>query len=626
MRAETTIKAVEAIAKASSKGRRINGLYRLMGNPEILWKQAYANLYANKGAITKGINTNTLDGFSEERVNHLIRTLNAKEYRFTPVRRTYIPKKNGKLRPLGIPTGDDKLVQEVVRILLEQIYEPIFSDNSHGFRPNKSCHTGLTQVKRTWKGMKWIIEFDIKGFFDNIDHEKMVQILEKKIDDKRIICLVKMMLKAGYIEGWKWNPTYSGTPQGGVISPLLANIYLHELDTFMEKRITLFNKGKVRAKNPEYDKLLTKQSGIRRKIRRVKGDANANNTAPTLSELYLEDKQIGEEKRSIASKDPFDINYRRMRYVRYADDFIVGIIGSKQDAVETLHAIKEFLNKELHLELAEDKTAIKHAETGVQFLGYEIKTYRNWSRLRKVESNGVVALRRTICDALQLHIPQERLSKFCKEHGYGTYYDKDIKGHTRPILLNRSDAEIIQTYNAEMRGIANYYALATSYKQTLDKLIAKAQFSFFATLASKHKTKTSKIMQELRLPNGAGYGIKVTVNGKSKTYKLFKLANHTAPQMSYTELDIKPDTKWLTLAKTELVRRLNATNCEYCGKVGGYMEVHHVRRLKDLEKGKHLWQKQMSEMSRKTLILCRECHDELHGRGLPDWRAKAKVK
>jgi Retron-type reverse transcriptase len=132
---------VEAIAKASSKGRRINGLYRLMGNPEVLWKQAYANLYANKGAITKGVNSNTLDGFSEERVNHLIRTLDAKEYRFTPVRRTYIPKKNGKLRPLGIPTGDDKLVQEVVRILLEQVYEPIFSENSHGFRPAKSCHT-----------------------------------------------------------------------------------------------------------------------------------------------------------------------------------------------------------------------------------------------------------------------------------------------------------------------------------------------------------------------------------------------------------------------------------------------------------------------------------------------------
>ena len=224
MRTDTTIRAVEAIAKASSQGRRINGLYRLTGNPEVLWKQAYANLYANKGAITRGVTQNTLDGFSEERVNHLIRTLNAKEYRFTPVRRTYIPKKNGKMRPLGIPTGDDKLVQEVVRILLEQVYEPIFSENSHGFRPGKSCHTTLTRVQRNWTGMKWIIEFDIKGFFDNIDHQKMLAILERKIDDKRIIALVKMMLKAGYMEGWKWNPTYSGTPQGGVISPLLANI------------------------------------------------------------------------------------------------------------------------------------------------------------------------------------------------------------------------------------------------------------------------------------------------------------------------------------------------------------------------------------------------------------------
>ena len=159
MRTATTIRGVDSIALASAKGRRINGLYRLMGNPDVLWKQAYANLYANKGATTKGVRKNSLDGFAEERVQHLIRTLNAREYHFSPVRRTYIPKRNGKMRPLGIPTGDDKLVQEVVRILLEQIYEPIFSQDSHGFRSGRSCHTALSSIKHSWTGMKWIIEF-----------------------------------------------------------------------------------------------------------------------------------------------------------------------------------------------------------------------------------------------------------------------------------------------------------------------------------------------------------------------------------------------------------------------------------------------------------------------------------
>ena len=188
----------------------------------------YANIYSNAGAMTKGVGDNTLDGFAEERVNNLIKMLKARQYRFTPVRRTYIPKKDGKVRPLGIPTGNDKLVQEVFRILLEQVYEPVFSENSHGFRPNKSCHTALKQVKDKWTGMKWIVEIDIKSFFDSISHEKLVEILEKKIDDKRTVSVIKGMLKAGYMEDWKYNSTYSGTPQGGIISPILANIRSEE--------------------------------------------------------------------------------------------------------------------------------------------------------------------------------------------------------------------------------------------------------------------------------------------------------------------------------------------------------------------------------------------------------------
>jgi group II intron reverse transcriptase/maturase len=624
MRAETTSKRVDEIAEASRSGKPINGLFRLLGNPEVLWKQAYANLYSNKGAITKGVNNNTLDGFSEERVNHLIRMLYAKRYRFSPARRTYIPKKNGKMRPLGIPTGDDKLVQEVVRILLELIYEPVFSQNSHGFRPSRSCLTGLEQVKRQWTGVKWIIEFDIKGFFDNIDHIKMIEILERKICDKRIVTLVKLMLKAGYMEEWKYHKTYSGTPQGGVISPILANIYLHELDVFMEELIESFHKGNMRKVNTEYDEMTNRLENIRTKIKRQKKKSPRNEER--LQELYHEENMMAAKIRKIPSKDPRDAEYRRLRYVRYADDFIVGVIGSKQDAIKITEMVKEFVQVELKLELSEEKTCIKHAEAGVDFLGYEVRSYSSKEYVARVKINGIKRLKRTVMGRMQLHVPREKKIRFCAKHGYGTYEDNTVKAQARPELLNRSDVEIILTYNAEMRGITNYYAIATGYKQHLGMLIAKAQYSFFATLANKHKVNTPKIMQRLKLPNNQGYGVTVEVKGKAKIYNLFRLADHKKPTLTDANVDRNAKTAWYTLSTTELVQRLNANKCEYCGKEGGYMEVHHVRALKDVDKSDSCWKKTMSRMRRKTLVLCFRCHHELHGSGLPSWRKLAIVK
>jgi RNA-directed DNA polymerase len=214
---------LEGITDASIKGNRVKDLFQLMTNNKEIWFEAYANIYSNKGAITKGVNDNTLDGFSEERIEGIMEQLKQKRYRFTPAKRVYIPKRNSrKKRPLGVPTGDDKLVQEVVRILLERIYEPIFSEHSHGFRPNRSCHTALEHIRKKWTAIKWFIEFDIKSFFDSMSHEVMISLLEKKIDDKQFIKLIRCMLKAGYLEEWKYYPTYSGTPQGGIVSPILT--------------------------------------------------------------------------------------------------------------------------------------------------------------------------------------------------------------------------------------------------------------------------------------------------------------------------------------------------------------------------------------------------------------------
>ncbi len=214
----TVIRRLEALATISQQGKRINGLFRLMLNP-IVWHEAYANIYANEGAITKGVDHVTLDGFSEQRVNTIITQLRNGSYRFQPVRRVYIPKKQGKKRPLGISSGDDKLVQEVARMILERIYEPIFEDSSHGFRPGRSPHTALQQIGRVWQSIKWLVDMDIRDYFNTIPHDLLMSLLSKKIEDKRFLRLIQAMLDAGYLEDWTYHTTYSGVPQGSIVTP-----------------------------------------------------------------------------------------------------------------------------------------------------------------------------------------------------------------------------------------------------------------------------------------------------------------------------------------------------------------------------------------------------------------------
>lgn len=218
------------------KGYPVRNLYKIACEPG-LWLQAYVNIRANAGALTQGVSTDTIDGFSIERAEKLAKTLRSREYVAKPVRRVQIPKKDGKTRPLGIPGGDDKLAQEVARIILERVYEPVFSEHSHGFRPKRSCETALRSIRPVWNGVKWIVDVDIKGFFDNIPHKLLLNTLAEKIKDKNFLKLIEQWLKAGYVDNWKYHRSYSGTPQGGIISPLLANIYLDKLDRFVEQNL-----------------------------------------------------------------------------------------------------------------------------------------------------------------------------------------------------------------------------------------------------------------------------------------------------------------------------------------------------------------------------------------------------
>jgi group II intron reverse transcriptase/maturase len=611
---ETAIKRLDTLRTLAQQGKRINGLFRLLECP-FLWMEAYSRLYSNKGAATRGVDKVTMDGFSEDRALNLIKLIKENRYQPKPVRRTYIPKAKGKTRPLGIPTGNDKLVQEVVRAILERIYEPIFRSSSHGFRPARSCHTALETVKYGWTGVKWIIDMDIKGFFDNVDHQVMMQLLEKRIDDHKFLHLIRAMLKAGYMEDWKYHATYSGAPQGGIISPLLSNIYLHELDEYMEQMQMDFRQGKGRKKNTAYTKLAWKVDSLRKTYREMK-ERNADEIAFRM--VRKEIKLLKQKMGKLKSKDPMDAVYKRLWYCRYADDFLVGIIGSKLEAQEIMDKVKNFVQKNLRLTIADDKSGIRHATRNTRFLGFDLRVHSAPSHLRRIKRNGVYFTQRTVSEQMQLHIPMPKLQSFAKKHGYGNLVQ--LEAMSRYGLNELSEAEIVLAFNAELRGFANYYFTATSAKIEMHKLFRLAVGSFLKTMARKRGMTVTQAANSLKWDGG--FAVKRTLKGKERLYRLFQLKDFKPQKALNYNLDIIWEPKRYTYCKTELLERLSADKCEYCGKKRGYFEVHHVRKLKDIQDGKLPWQRLMIWRRRKTLILCVACHMELHAGTLPSWMRK----
>lgn len=598
----TTTRRLEALGTLSQQGKRINGLSRLLESP-ILWQQAYANIHSNTGATTAGVDGSSLDGMSYERLTGLMTAVKDGTYRFKPARRVLIPKSNGKTRPLGIPTGDDKLVQEVVRMLLAKIYEPVFSDDSHGFRNGRSCHTALMQVKQKWTGMKWIVNMDIKGYFDNINHDVLIDVLAKRIDDKRFLTLIRLMLEAGYMENWKFHESFSGTPQGGVVSPILANIYLHELDEFMAKVKAEFNRGNRRAENRPY-KLICET--IKRRMKRI-DVLKAAGDEPGVQAVMRELTELYRKRENLRSSDPLDANYRRLVYIRYADDFLIGVIGKRDEAVSTMHRVASFLGDTLHLEIALEKSGVVHASDGVRFLGYDVRTYTG-NRVVKTVRSGRHTTTRSVSERMQLHIPQEKLRKFCNGKGYGVY-DTFSPMH-RSSLINLSEAEIVSTYNAEMRGLSNYYGLATNAKRDINKLHGLWQGSLWKTLAAKRRSTVSKVARSLK--RGNTYALVVLGNRKNHVFPIYSLQEMQSTLITFQSVDLPPATWQFTLSQTELIQRLNAQQCEYCGDTTGPFAVHHIRKLADVEKGKALWQIMMIRRQRKTLVMCVPCHQKLH--------------
>ena len=576
-------------------------IYRNLYNQE-LFLQAYQNIYASQGNMTAGTDGQTIDAMSLERINRLIETLKDESYQPKPSRRTYIPKKNGKTRPLGIPSIDDKLVQEVIRMMLESMYENSFEDNSHGFRPNKSCHTALRMIQNRFVRCKWFVEGDIKGFFDNIDHNVMINILRKRIRDERFLRLIRKFLNAGYMEDNQLHQSYSGTPQGGIISPILANIYLDQFDKYMAELKKRFDRGEKRAVNKEYRKLSDKRVRLRRKLENTQSEEERQTLLKSIWELDKIHK-------SIPCKNPMDADFRRLQYVRYADDFIIGIIGTKEDARTIKQEISAYIASQLKLELSDEKTLVTKATDRAKFLGFEIRVTPQ-SNLTKKTKSGTKA--RNFSGHVMLEVPTSVIQKKLLELGAMKIEVHNRTESWKPIhrgnLVRRTDLSILDQYNGEVRGFCNYYSIANN-RSKLHKFRYIMEYSFYKTLACKYRTSKRKIIAKYRI--GKDIGVKYQDNQGKEKVRLFwrgTLARNPYPIGSETDVIHKPKG---ILKKPSLGMRLKANRCEWCGEETSALVVHQVKTLKELDENKP-WAVFMKKINRKTMVVCESCHLMIH--------------
>ena len=695
--------------KSKNETYRFQRLYRNLYNPEFYWL-AYKNIYANDGSMTAGADGITIDGMGNERIERIILSLKDRSYQPKPARREYIAKKNSsKKRPLGIQSGDDKLVQEVVKMILESIYEPVFSNKSHGFRPNRSCQTALKQIQNTFTGANWFVEGDIHACFDSFDHHVVIDLLKKRIDDEAFIQLIWKFLKAGYMEQWTFNRTYSGVPQGSGVSPVLANIYLHELDKFMENYAENFNteakkkqiqntftganwfvEGDIHACFDSFDHhvvidLLKKRIDDEAFIqliwkflkagymeqwtfnRTYSGVPQGSGVSPVLANIYLHEldkfmenyaenfnteakkkhfstaykssvgkayryrkkgreiwDSLSDEEKKIRCKNlkelemieksttPYvynDSNYKRVQYTRYADDFIIGVIGSKADAEAIKKDVKIFLQKALKLEMSDTKTKVTHTGDRARFLGYDI-TVSRVQTLQKA-SNGRV--QRCQTGVVKLYVPREKwVGKLIEYKAMKIKINENGKERFvalhRGKLVNQSDIEILARYNAEVRGLYNYYSIANdSFK--IGRFANVMKYSMYKTFACKYKTNVHEIKR--RYCRNELFTVAYETRQGMKTTTFYR-DGYKRKECATKFDNVSELPQFSKYAKTNtLKQRVERHTCELCQKDCRNLVIHQVKKLKDL-KGNTEWVLLMRKRRRKTLVVCPECHNLIH--------------
>ena len=592
--------------KSKDETYRFQRLYRNLYNPEFYWL-AYKNIYANDGSMTAGADGTTIDGMSNERIEGIIMSLRDRSYQPKPARREYIAKKNSsKKRPLGIQSGNDKLVQEVVKMILESIYEPVFSDKSHGFRPNRSCQTALMQIQKTFTGTNWFVEGDIHACFDSFDHQVVIKLLRKRIDDEAFIQLIWKFLKAGYMEQWTFGRTYSGVPQGSGVSPVLCNVYLNELDRYMEKYAMEFNtKAQKKRFATAYRRSVDRTYKYRKKGKEIWETLTPEERKIRSRTL----KKLEREEKSITPTIPKDADYKRIQYTRYADDFLIGVIGSKQDAEKVKQDVKTFLWETLKLEMSDAKTKVTHTGDRARFLGYDITVSRSQNLKKKADGR----VQRCQTGVVKLLVPREKwVGKLIEYRAMKIKINENGKERFvalhRGKLVNQRDIEILARYNAEVRGLYNYYSIANdSFK--IGRFANVMKYSKYKTFACKYKTNVHEIKRRYFVNDL--FTVAYDTKSGRKTTTFYK--DGFKRKEKATKFDNVSELPQLSkYAKTNtLKQRVERHTCELCHKDCRNLEIHQVKKLKDL-KGDAEWVLLMRKRRRKTLVVCPECHSLIH--------------
>jgi group II intron reverse transcriptase/maturase len=587
----TIFTKLEVLRKNNSNSNWVNKrLYRLLYDKDLL-VLAYENIKSKPGNMTKGSDGLTLDGISEEYLDKVIAELKNGSFEFKPSRRIEIPKKNGKTRKLGIPSPRDKIIQEALRIILESIYDSPkgsrFLDYSHGFRGGRSPHTALKSIRTSWRGSVWFVEGDISNCFDSLDHHILIDLLCKRIDDERFISLIWKSIRAGYVEFRTFKNSLIGSPQGSILSPILSNIYLHELDVFVDNIIRRETKGSRRRQNPDYRILAN------RKQRRLQKK----------DEKIAEIKELTKAMKKVPSVDCYDSNFVRVHYIRYADDWVVGVVGDKLLAEWIRREIQFFLKNKLGLTLNEEKTKITHARNGqAEFLGVRISCGRfnhqtssihivNGRNTRKRISGGEIKM-----DAPLNSIVEKLHSKgFCDKKGFPI---------ARGIWLNFDDADIVRSFSAVNRGLLNYYRFTDNFGN-LNRIDYILRYSLAKTLSRKHRTSIGKIFDK--------YGRKINIKGEN-----FSVAFWSPPDWKRRP-DLFMINEFVDTLPTEIFKAAKSKlgyPCCVCGSDKS-VSMHHVRHINNLmmraaRRKKKGFIKIMGALNRKQIPVCKKCHSEIH--------------
>lgn len=566
------IKLVNICAKRT-KDFKINDIFGLMCNSR-MFEIAYHNLKSKPGNMTPGINPTTLDGVSMEVFQEIIKSLQDGSFQFSPGRRVNIPKANGGTRSLTVAPPRDKIVQEIMRMILEAIFEPMFSPNSHGFRPMRSCHTALKKIKTHFGSASFFIEGDISKCFDSFDHQILINLVKERISDEKFIQLLWKALKAGYLEFHDIQHSIVGTPQGSIVSPILANIYLHKFDEYVSDMKSNFDKGTTVQRNPiyrKYESLRTK--AIRRKN-------------------YLEAKKQLKNMQSVRSRLPNDPKFRRLNYVRYADDWIIAVRGSLGETNQILEKIRIFLSEELKLNLNSTKTLItKPTKSPALFLGTLISISEHVHFYSGNHGQRLKAVSQIILNA--------PLDRIFKKLASASFMDLGTKvGTPRFLWYAESKDSIIKLYNSVLRGYLNYYSFANNYSRVATSLEWILKTSCLKLLAAKFKLRTtSKVLRK--------FGKDIKGNDNIAFIK---------PSYRINVWDFKINVS--SLIKTLFASGISAASLDnlICLKCGSntQVEMHHIRKLKDLNPKLSEIDRIMAKRRRKQIPLCRKCHLDHH--------------